>query len=66
MKIKLRLPNIVGACPFLPSLSDNNIKLLSSFHIAMDGVIASQNQPIDIPYVFALEIQNQNMNMRIQ
>ena len=27
----------------------------------MDGVIASQNQPIDLPYVFALEIQNQNI-----
>ena len=32
----------------------------------MDGVIASQNQPIDLPYIFALEIQNQNMNMKVQ
>ena len=40
--MKLRLPNnVVGACTLLPSLSDNNIKLLNSFHIAMDGVIAS-------------------------
>ena len=62
MKIKLRLPNnLVGACTLLSSLSYNNIKLLNSFHIAMDGVIASQNQPIDLPYVFALEIQNQNI-----
>ena len=28
----------------------------------MDGAITSQNQPIDLPYVFALEIQNQNIN----
>ena len=63
MKIKLRLPNkIVGTCTLLPSLSCNNIKLLNSFHIAMDGAITSQNQPIDLPYVFALEIQNQNIN----
>ena len=56
MKIKLILPNnLVGACTLLPSLSDNNMKLLNSFHIAMDGVTASQNQPIDLPYVFALE-----------
>ena len=27
----------------------------------MDGVIASQNQTIDLPYGFALEIQNQNI-----
>ena len=67
MKIKLRLSNnLVGACTLLPSLSYNNIKLLNSFHIAMDGVIASQNQPIDLPYVFALEIQNQNMNRTVQ
>ena len=60
MKIKLRLPNNpVGACTVLPSLSDNNIKLLNSLHIAMDGVFASQNQPIDLSYIFALEIQNQ-------
>ena len=65
MKIKLRLPsNLVRVCTLLPS--DNNIKLLNSFHIAMDGVVASQNQPIDLPYVFALEIQNQNMNMTVQ
>ena len=32
----------------------------------MDEVIASQNQPIDLPYIFALEIQNQIMNMRLQ
>ena len=32
----------------------------------MDGVIASQNQPIGLPYIFALEIQNQNMNMKVQ
>ena len=67
MKIKLRLPNnFVGACTLLPSLSDNNIKLLNSFHIAMDGGFASQNQPIDLPYVFALENQNQNMKRTIQ
>ena len=57
MKINLRLPNnLVGASTLLPSLSDNNIKLLNSFHIAIDGVFASQNKPIDLPYVFALEI----------
>ena len=57
MKIKLRQPNnLVGACTLLPSLSDKNIKLLNSFHIAMDGVFAIQNQPIVLPYVFALEI----------
>ena len=67
MKMKLRLPNnVVGACTLLPSLSDNNIKLLNSFHIAMDGVIASQNRSIHLPYVFALEIQNENMNMTVQ
>ena len=67
MKIKLRLPNnLVGACTLLPSLSDNSIKLLTSINIAMDGVIASQFQPIDLPYVFALEIQNQNMDMTVQ
>ena len=67
MKIKLRLPNNpVGACTVLPSLSDNNIKLLNSLHIAMDGVFASQNQPIDLSYIFALEIQNQNMNRTVQ
>ena len=57
MKIKLRQPNnLVGACTLLPSLSDKNIKLLNSFQIAMDGVFAIQNQPIVLPYVFALEI----------
>ena len=57
MKINLRLPNnLVGASTLLPSLSDNNTKLLNSFHIAIDGVFASQNKPIDLPYVFALEI----------
>ena len=67
MKIKLRLPNkLVGACTLLPSLSYNNIKLLNSSHIAIDGVMASQNQPIGLPYVFALEIQNQNMNRTVQ
>ena len=67
MKIKLRLPNnFVGACTLLPSLSDNNIKLLNSFQIAMDGDFAIQNQPIDLPYVFALENQNQNMKRTIQ
>ena len=67
MKIKLRLPNnFVGACTLLPSLSDNNIKLLNSFQIAMDGGFAIQNQPIDLPYVFALENQNQNMKRTIQ
>ena len=67
MKIKLRLTNnLVGVCTLLQSLSDNNIKLLNSFHFAMDGVIASQNQPIHLPYVFALEIQNQNMNRAVQ
>ena len=63
MKVKLKLPNnLVGTCTLLLSLTESNIKLLNSFHIAMDGVIASQNQPIDLPYVFAPEIQNQNMN----
>ena len=67
MKIKLRLPdNLVGACILLPSLSDNNIKLLNSFHISMDEVFASQNQPISLPYVFPLEIQNQNMNRTVR
>ena len=67
MKIKFRLPNnLVGACTLLPLLSNNNIKLLNSFQVAVDGVIASQNQTIDLPYVFALEIQNQNMNMTVQ
>ena len=57
MKIKLRLPNnLVGACTLLPSLSNSNIKLLNSFHVAIDGVIACQNQTVDLPYVFALEI----------
>ena len=32
----------------------------------MDGVIATQNQTIDLPYIFALETQNQNMNMTVQ
>ena len=32
----------------------------------MDGVFANQNQPIDLPYVFALEIQNENMNRTVQ
>ena len=58
--------NLVGACTLLPSLSNSNIKLLNSVHVAMDGVIASQNQTIDLPYIFALEIQNQNMNMTVQ
>ena len=49
----------ICACTLLPSLSDNNIKLLNSFHI-------SQNQLIDLPYVFALEIQNENMNRTVQ
>ena len=67
MKTKLRLTNnLVGVCTLLPSLSENNIKLLNSFHFAMDGVIASQNRPIHLPYVFALEIQNQNMNRPVQ
>ena len=67
MKIKLRLPdNLVGACILLPSLSDNNIKLLNSFHISMDEAFASQNQPISLPYVFPLEIQNQNMNRTVR
>ena len=53
IRIKLRLPNnLAGACTLLPSLSDNNIKLLNSFHI-------SQNQ-------IALAIQNQNMNRTVQ
>ena len=66
-KIKLRLPNnLVGACTLLPSSSNSNIKLLNSFHVAMDGVIAYQNQTVDLPYVFALEIYNQNMNMIVQ
>ena len=60
IRIKLRLSNnLAGACTLLPSLSDNNIKLLNSFHI-------SQNQPIDLPYVFALAIQNGNMNRTVQ
>ena len=67
MKIKFRLPNnLVGACTLLPLLSNNNIKLSNSFHVAVYGVIASQNQTTDLPYVFALEIQNQNMNMTLQ
>ena len=57
IKIKLRLPNnLAGACTLLLALSNNNIKLLNSFQVAMDGVFASQNQSIDLPYVFALEI----------
>ena len=32
----------------------------------MNGVIASQNQPKELPHVFALEIQNQNMNRTVQ
>ena len=32
----------------------------------MDGVTTSQNQPIDLPYVFVLEIQNQSMNRAVQ
>ena len=32
----------------------------------MDGGFAIQNQPIDLPYVFALENQNQNMKRTIQ
>ena len=32
----------------------------------MDVVFASQNQPISLPYVFALEIQNQNMNRTVR
>ena len=63
MRIKLKMSkNLVGACTLLPSLSQNNVKLLNSFHSAMDGVTASLNQLIDLPYIFALEIQNQNMN----
>ena len=59
MKIKLRLSNnLVGDCTLLSSLSDYDIKFLNSFHIAMDGVIARQNQPKDLPYNFALEIQS--------
>ena len=67
MKIKLRLPNnLVGACILLPLLSYNNIKILNSLHFATNGVIASQNQPKELPHVFALEIQNQNMNRTVQ
>ena len=69
MKIKLRLPNnLVGAGTLLPSLSDSNIKIIVQIHFIfqMDEVIASQNQPIDLPYAFALEIQNQNMNRTVQ
>ena len=67
MKIKLRLPNnLAGACTLLPSFLNNNIKLLNSFPVAIDGVIASQNQAIDLPYVFTLKIQNENMNITIQ
>ena len=67
MKIKLRLPNnLVGACTLLPSLLNNNIKLLNSFPVAIDWVIASQNHAIGLPYVFALKIQNENMNITIQ
>ena len=63
MKIKLKISkNLVVACTLFPSLSQNNIKLLNSFHIAMGGVTASLNQPIYLPYIFALVIQNQNMN----
>ena len=59
MKIKLTLSNnLVGACTLLSSLSDYDIKFLNSFHIAMDGVIARQNQPKDLPCNFALEIQS--------
>ena len=32
----------------------------------MDGVFASQNQSIGLPYVFALEIENENMNRTVQ
>ena len=67
MKVKSRLPNnFLGVCTLLPSLSSNNIKLLNSFHIATEGVIANQNQLIDLPYLFPLEIKNQNMNMTVQ
>ena len=67
MKVKSRLPNnFLGVCILLPSLSRNNIKLLNSFHIATEGVIANQNQPIDLPYLLALEIKNQDMNMTVQ
>ena len=67
MKVKSRLPNnFLRVCTLLPSLSSNNIKLLNSFHIATEGVIANQNQLIDLPYLFPLEIKNQNMNMTVQ
>ena len=67
MKIKFKMSkNLVGACTLLPSLSQNNIKLLNSFHIAMDGVTASLNQSINLLYIFAVEIQNQNMNGTFQ
>ena len=67
MKIKLKISkNLVVACTLFPSLSQNNIKLLNSFHIAMGGVTASLNQPIYLPYIFALVIQNQNMNGTFQ
>ena len=67
MKVKLRLPNnLVGACTLLPSLSYNNIKILNLLHIATNGVIASQNQLKELPHVFVLEIQNQNMNRTVQ
>ena len=67
MKVKLRLPNnLVGACTLLPSLSYNNIKILNLLHIATNGVSASQNQRKELPHVFVLEIQNQNMNRTVQ
>lgn len=66
VKIKLRLPNdLVGTCTLVPSWTEN-IKLLNSFHIVTDLVTASQNQPVDLPYAFAFEIQNQNMNRTCQ
>ena len=67
MKIKLKMSkNLVGACTLLPLLSQNNVELLNLFHIAMYGVTASLNQTIDLPYIFALEIQNQNMNRKFK
>lgn len=63
VNIKFRLPtDLVGTCTLLPSWAENIIKLLNSFHIVTDLVTASQNQLVDLPYAFALEIQNQNMN----
>ena len=53
MKIKLKISkNLVVACTLFPSLSQNNIKLLNSFHIAMGGVTSSLNQPIYLPCIF--------------